>query len=155
MKDKALRTGLGILRTAIIVIGGIFALIVMTKSAGEETYMEGMDAYGSALNTLYSLTLIAMIVCAAAAVVFGLVYFLLNLKSRMGTLIGVVAFIVLGLISVYVLADSTVLAAYEKSGISVSESTSQLSGGGLMLVYLLGAIAILAIVWTEAKKIIQ
>lgn len=155
MKDNVLRTGLGILRLIIIVLGGALALMIMTKSGGEETYAEGMEAYGGSLDTIYSLTLIALVVCAAAAVLFGIVYFFMNLKSRMGSLIGIIAFAVIALISIYGLADSTVLAAYEKSGITVSESESMLSGGGIIFVYVLGALAIGTIVWTEAKKLIQ
>jgi hypothetical protein len=73
----------------------------------------------------------------------------------MGTLVGVAAFAVLGLISFYGLADTSVLRAYEASGITVTEGESWFAGGGMYFVYLLGATALLAIVVAEVNKAIK
>ena len=74
--------------------------------------------------------------CAAAAVLFGLVFLALKLandpKSVRGTLIGFASFLVLGLLSFYVFADDTVLRAYEASGIKVSTGESLFAGGGVL-----------------------
>jgi hypothetical protein len=73
----------------------------------------------------------------------------------MGTLVGVAGFAVLGLVSFYVLADSTVLRAYEASGITVTEGESMFAGGGMYFVYLLGLAAIASIVVAEVNKAIK
>ena len=57
--------------------------------------------------------------------------------------------------SFYVLADSTVLRAYEASGITVTEGESLFAGGGMYFVYLLGLVAIGSIVVAEVNKAIK
>lgn len=155
MNDKKLRLGLGILRSLIIAIGAILLISIANLSGGEETYEEGMALYGGSLDMVYLLTLIALVICAAAAVLFGVVFFLSNIKQRMTTLIGLVGFIVIALISFYGLADDTVLRAYEASGESVSTEESRFAGGGMYMVYLLGGGAILAIIWAEVSKLFK
>ena len=95
------------------------------------------------------------IACGAAAILFGLYFFVTNLKERMGTLMGIGAFAVIGLVSFYVLADSTVLRAYEASGITVTEGESMFAGGGMYFVYLLGAVALASILLAEVNKAIK
>jgi hypothetical protein len=76
-------------------------------------------------------------------------------KSVMGTLIGFAGFVVIGLLSFYVLADDTVLNAYEASGITVSTGESMFAGGGLYFVYLLGSLSILTIVVAEVRSALK
>lgn len=155
MNDKKLRLGLGILRSLIIAFGAILLISIANVSGGEETYEEGMSLYGGSLDMVYLLTLVALVICAAAAVLFGVVFFLTNIKQRMTTLIGIVGFIVIALISFYGLADDTVLRAYEASGESVSPEESRFAGGGMYMVYLLGGGAVLAIIWAEVSKLFK
>ena len=95
------------------------------------------------------------IASGAAAVLFGLYFFATNLKAKMGTLIGIAGFVVIGLVSFYGLADSTVLRAYEASGITVTEGESMFAGGGMYFVYLLGLVALVSIVVAEVNKAIK
>lgn len=155
MKDKGLRIGLGILRTVIIAAGAILLVMVANKSGTEESYTEGMERYGAQLDLVYNLTLAALVLCAAAAILFGIGFFLLNIKQRIASLVGILVFGVIGLISFFGLADGTVLRAYESSGISVSEGESLFAGGGLYFVYLLGAGAILSIIWAEVSRLVK
>lgn len=155
MNDKGLRIGLGVVRSLIIAVGAILLIMIAGNSVSEETFSEGMANYGGKLDAVYNLTLVVLAICAAGAVLFGIVYFLMNFKQRMGTLIGLIGFIVLAAISFYVLADDTVLRAYESSGIEVTGGESLFAGGGIILVYLLGGLAILAIVWTEISKLLK
>ncbi|MGB0150618.1 MAG: hypothetical protein ACPF87_06990, partial [Flavobacteriales bacterium] len=67
--------------------------------------------YGALLDNLFYIIYAVGIACGAAAILFGLYFFVTNLKERMGTLMGIGAFAVIGLVSFYVLADSTVLRA--------------------------------------------
>lgn len=155
MNDKKLRLGLGILRSLIIAFGAVLLIAIANVSGGEESYEEGIALYGGSLDMVYLLTLVALVICAAAAVLFGVVFFLTNIKQRMTTLIGIVGFIIIALISFYGLADDTVLRAYEASGESVTNEESRFAGGGMYMVYLLGGGAILAIVWAEVSKLFK
>jgi len=69
--------------------------------------------------------------------------------------VGVIGFAIVGLVSFYQLSDSTVLRAYEASGIVVTEGESWFAGGGLWFVYLLGLISLAAIVWAEVSRIFK
>ena len=84
-------------------------------------FVEGQERYGVLLDNLFYIIYAVGIACGAAAVSFGLYFFATNLKEKMGTLVGVAGFAVLGLVSFYGLADSSVLRAYEASGITVTE----------------------------------
>jgi len=155
MNDKTLRVSLGILRSVIIVVGSVLLLMIAQKSGTDETYNDGMANYGSQLDLVYTITLIALGLCILAALAFGLIFFISNIKQRLTTLLGIVGFVVIGLISFYVLADGTVLKAYETGGVTVTEGESLFAGGGIYMTYILGLIAVGAIVWAEVSKIFK
>ena len=73
----------------------------------------------------------------------------------MATLMGFLAFVVIGLFSFYVLADDTVLSAYESSGITVTKGESMFAGGGLYFVYLLGGLSVLTIIAAEVRSALK
>ena len=120
-------------------------MLITSRSGADETFVEGQERYGALLDNLFYIIYAVGIACGAAAILFGLYFFVTNLKERMGTLMGIGAFAVIGLVSFYVLADSTVLRAYEASGITVTEGESMFAGGGMYFVYLLGAVALASI----------
>jgi len=155
MNDKTLRVSLGILRSVIIAVGSILLIMIAQNSGTDETYNDGMANYGTQLDLVYTITLIALALCIVAALAFGLVFFLSNIKQRLTTLLGIVGFVVIGLISFYVLADGTVLKAYETGGATVTEGESIFAGGGIYMTYILGVIALGAIVWAEVSKIFK
>jgi hypothetical protein len=155
MNDKTLRVSLGILRSVIIAVGSILLLMIAQKSGTDETYNDGMANYGSQLDLVYNITIVALALCVIAALGFGLLFFLTNIKQRLTTLLGIVGFVVIGLISFYVLADGTVLKAYETGGVTVTEGESLFAGGGIYMTYILGAIALGAIIWAEVSKIFK
>jgi len=129
--------------------------MITSKSGADETFVEGQERYGALLDNLFYIIYAVGVACGAAALLFGLYFFVTNIKDRMGTLVGVAGFAVLGLVSFYVLADSTVLRAYEASGITVTEGESMFAGGGMYFVYLLGLAAIASIVVAEVNKAIK
>ena len=155
MDDKTIKTVLSAVRMLVIVAGAVLCVTITSKSGADETFVEGQERYGALLDNLFYIIYAVGIACGAAAVLFGLYFFATNLKDRMGTLVGVGAFAVLGLISYYALADRTVLRAYEVSGITVTEGESWFAGGGMYFVYLLGAAAIASIVVAEVNKAIK
>jgi hypothetical protein len=139
----------------IIAVGSILLIMIAQNSGTDETYNDGMANYGTQLDLVYTITLIALALCIVAALAFGLVFFLSNIKQRLTTLLGIVGFVVIGLISFYVLADGTVLKAYETGGATVTEGESIFAGGGIYMTYILGVIALGAIVWAEVSKIFK
>ena len=155
MDDKTIKTVLSAVRMLVIVAGAALCVTITSKSGADETFVEGQERYGALLDNLFYIIYAVGIACGAAAVLFGLYFFATNFKDRMGTLVGVGAFAVLGLISYYALADRTVLRAYEASGITVTEGESWFAGGGMYFVYLLGAAAIASIVVAEVNKAIK
>ena len=155
MDDKTIKTVLSAVRMLVIVAGAVLCVTITSKSGADETFVEGQERYGALLDNLFYIIYAVGIACGAAAVLFGLYFFATKLKDRMGTLVGVGAFAVLGLISYYALADRTVLRAYEASGITVTEGESWFAGGGMYFVYLLGAAAIASIVVAEVNKAIK
>ena len=155
MGDKTIKTVLSAVRMLVIVLGALLCVMITSKSGADETFVEGQERYGGLLDNLFYIIYAVGVACGAAAVLFGLYFFATNLKDRMGTLIGVAGFTLLGLVSFYVLADSTVLNAYEASGITVTEGESMFAGGGMYFVYLLGLVAIGSIVVAEVNKAIK
>lgn len=111
------------------------------------------------LDAVLYIVYIVGLVCTLAAIGFGVSMFIKKLrsdfKSQIGTLIGFSVFLILGLISYFVLADSTVLDAYEASGIEVSENVSRFAGGSVFSVYILSIAAILSVVWGAVRNIIK
>ena len=159
MGDKGLRLGLSVLRIAVIVAGVVLSYMITSRSGTDETFVEGQERYGALLDGLFYIIYFVGVACAAAAVLFGLGFLVLKLmndpKSVMGTLIGFAGFVVIGLLSFYVLADDTVLNAYEASGITVSTGESMFAGGGLYFVYLLGSLSILTLVVAEVRSALK
>ena len=155
MGDKTIKTVLSAVRMLVIVAGALLCIMITSKSGADETFVEGQERYGALLDNLFYIIYAVGVACGAAALLFGLYFFVTNIKDRMGTLVGVAGFAVLGLVSFYVLADSTVLRAYGASGITVTEGESMFAGGGMYFVYLLGLAAIASIVVAEVNKAIK
>jgi len=155
MGDKTIKTVMSAVRMLVIVAGALLCVMITSKSGADETFVEGQERYGALLDNLFYIIYAVGIACGAAAVLFGLYFFATNLKAKMGTLIGVAGFAVIGLVSFYGLADSTVLRAYEASGITVTEGESLFAGGGMYFVYLLGLVALASIVVAEVNKAIK
>ena len=155
MGDKTIKTVLSAVRMLVIVAGALLCIMITSKSGADETFVEGQERYGALLDNLFYIIYAVGIASGAAAVLFGLYFFATNLKAKMGTLIGVAGFAVLGLVSFYALADSTVLRAYAASGITVTEGESLFAGGGMYFVYLLGLVALGSILVAEVNKAIK
>jgi hypothetical protein len=147
------------LRMAIIGLGVVLVAIIVLSSVTDESFVEGDANYGIYLDGLFYIIYAVGAACAGAAVGFGVYTFVSNLKnhfqSQIGTLSGLSVFLILGLVSYFALADSTVLNAYEASGIKVTSSESVFAGGSMIFVYILGVAAILSVVWAEVSSIIK
>ena len=105
------------------------------------------------------LTVYTVFYCTTTVSIFGISSFISALIndfiSQLGTLIGLVLFVGIGLISYFILADSTVLKSYEASGITVSEAESVFAGGSMIFVYILGVAALVSVLWSEISSIFK
>jgi len=151
MKDKAIKTTLAVVRSAIVVAGILLSVLIAGRSVANESVAEASERYGALLDQLLYINYGVVIACAAGAILFGLGLFVLNLKQRMSTVIGLAAFAVIGVIS-YSMASDEVLKAYEAGGLVVTAAESKLSDMGLILSYILGAVSIVAIVAAELTR---
>ncbi len=138
MDTKKLDTGLTVLAFVIGIVGLILGIRIMV-------------GYEDAISPSIWLVFALMIVAGGAAVLFGLVQLLTNLKRNISLLIGLIGFVVLAFIC-YSLASDEVLATY---GEDVTASASQLSGMGLMVMYVLVVAAVLLAIIGEVVRIFK
>ena len=159
MEENKFNFALTGLRLMIISLGVILVAIIIGKSNGDESFVEGEANYGIYLDWMFYIIYTVGIACSVAAVGFGVYAFVMKLvndfKSQLGTLAGISVFAIIGLVSYFILADGAVLSAYEVSGIAVSESESIFAGGSMIYVYLLFVVAAASIVWSEVSSIFK
>lgn len=155
MDNKVLKIILSAFSGIVIALGVILCIIIAGKSVSDETYMEGMANFGPYLNIVYWLTLALGVLGVLAVLAFGIIHFLENIRNNMGMLVGIVGFLIIALIAIYGLAGDEIIDAYTRSGEHVTPQISRLSGGGIIIVYILSGIAVLSIVWTEVSRIFK
>lgn len=136
MDMKKLETGLTGLSFLIIVVGLILTIRIAV-------------GYEASISPSLYLVYGCMIVAGGAAIIFGLVQLLTNLKKNMSLLIGIIGFIVLAFIC-YSIASNDIT-NYE----DITATTSQLSGAGLMLMYVLVVGAVLLAIIGEVARIFK
>lgn len=138
MENKALNTGLTVGAFVLGVVGLIMGLMIM---AGDESVI------GSAIT----LSMVLMGIAAGVAVIFGLVHLVSNFKRNIPMIIGAIGFIILAAIC-YSLASGDLMSTYDET---ITESTSKLSGAGLLLTYVLIIAALVMSVVGEVLKIFK
>lgn len=138
MENKTLDSVLTIGSFILGAIGLIMGIMIM---GGNE----------SVIGPSITLTMIVMGIAAAVAVLFGLFHFVSNIKRNMPMLIGIVVFVILAIVC-YNISSGEVLSTYDKS---ITESTSKLSGAGLMVMYVLVIVAAGAAILGEVTRIFK
>jgi hypothetical protein len=135
------------------------AIVVYLSEGDGETFIDGENSYGVWLTYVIWALRHGIIFCASTAFIFGLIRFIRALiedfKSQIGILAGLSLFLILGLVSYFALADSTVLNAYEASGINVTASESVFAGGSIIFVYILALSAVSVVIWAEVSSIFK
>ena len=123
---KKIGTGLTVAAFVIIVIGIVLSIQIAL-------------GYESSISPSLYLVYTCMIVAGGAALIFGLVQLVSNLKSNMSLLIGIIGFVVLAFICYSIASDD--VSRYSEE---ITASSAQASGAGLMLMYVLvlGAVAL-------------
>lgn len=88
MGDKGLRLGLSGIRIAVIVAGILLSYMITSRSGSDETFVEGQERYGALLDGLFYIIYFVGIACAAAAIIFGLIFFCSKHQSQTGDVAG-------------------------------------------------------------------
>ncbi len=147
MDNKKLDTVLTII-AFIVGVAGIILGIVIMGTPEDEHFDPGFQ---SLVTGTIQFTNILLLIAAAAAILFGLYYFLTNIKRNIPLLIGILVFVVIGIVS-YSLAGDAVPSQYADE---LSAQTSKLSGAGLGIMYVLLIIALLSAVIGEISRIFK
>ena len=137
MQENKINLILNVVKLGIVALGIVFVLMILF---GNEAMV------GSAL----SLTYIALIACAVAAIGFGVYLFLSNIKNNKTGLISLGAFAAIILIA-YATASSDIPAIKQQ----VTEGTVKMVGGGIVAFYILLIGAVGAIVYAEVSKLFK
>ena len=113
----------------------------------------GVDDGGDSLvDVAINISIAAIVIAFAIAVLFAVYYFVTNIKSSKGAMIGIVALLVVVGIS-YSLASGNLMAGWAKDG--VTESISKWSGAGIYAFLILTGVAVVAALFSEVSKIIK
>lgn len=89
---------------------------------------------------------ILLVIAVACATVFPLIYMVKNFQEAKKTLIGVVVLLGIFLLS-YAIASGDVLPSWER--FNISSGQSKLIGGGLISLYIMIGLSIVALVYNE------
>ncbi|MAO46870.1 MAG: hypothetical protein CL823_06935 [Crocinitomicaceae bacterium] len=148
----------------LIFSGALFPLILsacLTQYAPLDQYFLDLAVH-TTINSVYY--------CATAIFIFGIASFIsgliIDFRSQLGTLIGIVLFAVLGLVSYYKLIaymlsesyrlsfDLTVLEPYEASGMTVTPVQYLYTSGSILLVCILGGLASLSWIISTIRSLL-
>lgn len=147
-----MKTGLSIARVVIAVIGLILCGLIISSADSDMAVTDAMVAQGAKLDGALWITYILILLSAAAAVVFGLMNVLRNPKKNLGAILGVVAMILVLVVAYYGFADNYVP---EKFVSTVSPSVSQWTGAGLMTLYVIMVLTVVAVVYAEVNRLFK
>ena len=150
MDTKTINTSLNIGRIAIAVIGMIVCILIMKNS--DAILIDRHGSESNYVDTGLILMYVVMILCAAAAIIYGIVYFAKHFKQSKGAMFGLIGFSAILLVS-WLLSSGSI-----PPGISpenLTENVSRLSGMGLYAVYIIFLIAVGVTVYTEVNKLFK
>lgn len=157
---KGIKIGLDVVKALVILITSILAIMIASNwdSAMEESgwlyVLNNEPSVASPLGGILTIFWILLIICVVAAVVFGIWAVVQNPKKNVRALIGIGLVVLIGLISYYGLADTTL-----PSKLSVDEmptdSMVKTVTSGITMFYILGFLAIGALLYLEVSKIFK
>lgn len=152
MNSQGIKSGLGIARVAIAVIGLILCALIITSADSEMPVVEALEVQGGKLDGALWITYILILLGAAAALIYGVINVISNPKKNMGAVLGVVAMVLVFAITYYGFADDYVA---PKHITTVSGTESMLAGAGLMTLYAVAVITIAAVVFAELSRLFK
>lgn len=169
--NRSLSLALNAVKIGFAVIGVLLVLLAVMYGdpAADETVTEIMkdeqvdrgqaimlsnEKLDSRVGGVMMLTYLGMGICALAAIIFGIVFLVTNIKNSKGFLIGLAAFVLILLVG-YMMGGDEVLSSYGSKDTVVTPGDSKFAEGAIISIYILAIIAILAMVYTEVKSIIK
>ena len=142
---------IGLIGTAVKVIiallGAVFCVLIISNS---ESIKLGENV--GFLDSAMVITYIAMFICIAVALLFGLYKFATNIGKSKGMLFSLIGFAAILGIS-YAVADDSVTMAWQDMG--VTESVSKMTSMGLTATFVLLGLAVIAALLSEVTKLIK
>jgi len=159
---KGVNIGANVVKFAFAIVGVILAAVIMFK--WDEKVENEADIMPYLDGSLW-MVWVALAICAAVAVLFGIYQFIANIKNNKGGLIGIIAFGAILALSFGALAK-TKLAEYqeyrggkfidpEENYNGLTDFWLNVSEGGIYAVYILIGVAVLAAVVAEVTKLIK
>lgn len=112
-----------------------------------------MKTLQSRTGIILTYGVILLLIGAAIAVIFPIIFMILNPKNAIKVLIVVVIFVVLGGISYLFASGSIDGAVYEK--FEVTASSSRMIGGALVLTYILAGLTVASIIFSSISKMLK
>lgn len=134
------------------VVGVIFVLLTFINwdsVAGNRAEID--DYVGAAMYVCY----IAFVLAAIIGVGFGIFHFLTNLKQAKGTLIGLLVFAAVLVVSYFIASDEVLRAYSLGDGSAPSPELVKISDAGIISFYILGLLAIAAAVFAEVSRLFK
>ncbi len=159
---KGINIGANVVKFAFAVVGVILAALIMFKWDDKVENVSDIMPY---LDGIMWMCWIALGICAAVAILFGIFQFISNIKNNKGGLIGILAFAGVIAVSFGVLAKTNLLDYRDYRGDKFLDPKVDYNGltdvgltvseGGLYAVYILVAIAVLTAVVAEVSKLVK
>lgn len=151
MSEKTVSLISKVLMYGIVAIGVIMILLTLVNWDSVSGNRADIDGYvGGAMWVCY----IGFLIATVIALIFGVVHFLGNIKNSKGTLIGIVGFVIIIAVS-YALSSDEVLRAFTAGGSNPSPSIVKWSGTGIVVVYILGLLAVIAAIFSEVSRLFK
>ncbi|MFW6226476.1 MAG: hypothetical protein ACOC31_00065 [Bacteroidota bacterium] len=116
----------------------------------EGTNLEEPVITNTILNWSYGLLIFAAII----AIIFPIVYLIMNPKNAKKALFAILGLGVVGLVA-YMLADNSLLELTGYTGTDNNPNTLKWSGAGLIATYLLLGLAVVSILYSEIAKLFK
>ena len=148
MNSKNLKL-LIIIPLVISVLAAIFTIIMFYK--GDETVASDAGAQAVTIVPLFYLTYFVLGIATLAALVFFVVQIIKGTVDMKKLGIGLRSFILVIVIS-YVMASDTVPVKFAET---ISSSTTKWVGAGLIMFYLLLALSVLGIIYSEVSRLFK
>jgi len=133
-------------------VGILFVLLTFFNWDSVAENRADIDGYvGTAMYVCYA----GFILAAVIGIGFGIYHFFTNIKQAKGTLIGLVVFVAVLILS-YLLASDEVLRAYSMGdGTSPSTDIVKMTGAGIIAFYALAILAIVAAIFAEISRLFK
>jgi hypothetical protein len=157
---KKIKIGLDVLKVLIIVAGVIAVLLVLgnwDSSMGDQGWLYVLNSVPEVSMPIsfgLSLTWFVLVLCLAAAVIFGIVGIARDVKKSSRSLVGIGIIVVLALVCYYGFADATLPAGLPEEVIP-TEGVALLVSAMLILTSILAVAAILSMVYLEVRKLFK